>query len=118
MPSADSVRNSVETEFSSANALRRVVRCLFAEKILDKNRLVFAPQGHSAWFPLWDQHALVFFENLWAAPADTFLNRGAITVVGAGGFRTAIETPGQLIECLRSCFDFSPSDEGVEGLKA
>jgi len=116
--SADSVRKSAEMEFSSANALRRVVRCLFAEKILDKNLLVFAPHGPSAWFPLWDQHALVFFENLWAAPADTFVNRGAITLIAAGGSRTAIETPGQLIECLRSCFDFSPSDEGVEGLKA
>ena len=104
--------------FSRANALRRVVRCLFAEKILDKNLLVFAPHGHSAWVPLWDKHALVFFENLWAAPADTFINRGAITLIGAGGARTPVETPGHLIDLLRSCFDFSPGDDGVEKLKA
>ncbi|OOG36776.1 IucA/IucC family siderophore biosynthesis protein [Polaromonas sp. A23] len=104
--------------FSRTNAMRRVVRCLFAEKILDKSLLVFAPQGHSAWFPLWDKHALVFFENLWAAPADTFINRGAITLIGAGDARTVVETPDQLISLLRSSFDFSPGDDGVEGLKA
>ncbi|MEO8390077.1 IucA/IucC family protein [Polaromonas sp.] len=114
----DPARESAETAFSRTNALRRVVRCLFAEKILDKNLLVFAPEGHSAWFPLWDKHALVFFENLWAAPADTFINRGTITVMGSGGTRTAVETPDQLIGLLRSCFDFSPGDDGVEGLKA
>lgn len=104
--------------FSRRNALRRMVRCLFAEKILDKGLLVFAPQGHSAWLPLWHRHALVFFEDLRAAPADTFINRGTITLIEASDVRTAVETPDQLIDLLRNCFDFSPSDEGVAGLKA
>lgn len=111
-------RKNAVLAFSRRNALRRIVRCLLAEKILDKGLLVFAPQGHSAWLPLWHRHALVFFEDLWAAPADTFINRGAITLIEASGVRTAVETPDQLIDLLRNCFDFSPSDEGVAGLKA
>ena len=100
------------------NALRRLVRCLFAEKIIDKGLLAFAPEGHGAWLPLWHRLALVYFNDLRAAPADTFINHGAITLIEPRGVRTAIETPDQLIDLLRECFDFSPSDEGVAGLKA
>eukprot|EP01034_Spumella_vulgaris_P015325 gene15325-19569_t len=55
--------------FAQHNALRRLVRCLFAEGILDSGSLVFAPHGNTAWFPLWEQHALVYFSALRAAPA-------------------------------------------------
>jgi siderophore synthetase component len=108
---------SATLAFARGNALRRLVRCLFAEKILDKRFLVFAPEGHGAWFPLWHKHALLFFDELRAGPADTFLNHGAITLIESSGSRTVIETPDQLIDLLRSCFDFDPSDEGVAGLK-
>lgn len=111
-------RKNAALTFARRNGLRRIVRCLFAEKILDKGVLIFAPQGHWAWLPLWDKHALIFFDDLRAAPADTFINRGSITLVESNGVRTAIETPDQLIDLLRNCFDFSPSDEGVAGLKA
>ncbi|WP_194723982.1 IucA/IucC family protein [Noviherbaspirillum malthae] len=100
------------------NALRRLVRCLFAENIIDSKLLVFAPHGQGAWLPLWQAHALLFFDNLWAAPAGTFINRGDITLVENGGVRTAIETPDELIQLLRPHFDFAPSDEGIAGLKA
>lgn len=111
-------RKNAALTFARRNGLRRIVRCLFAEKILDKGVLVFAPQGHCAWLPLWDKHALIFFDDLSAAPADTFINRGSITLIESNGVRTAIETPDQLIDLLRNCFDFSPNDEGVAGLKA
>jgi siderophore synthetase component len=110
-------KNSALT-FARHNALRRIVRCLFAERIIDKNLLVFAPRSSSAWLPLWDKHAILFFEDLWAAPADTFINRGSITLLASDGARTLIDMPHQLIDLLLDQFDFSPSNEGIEGLKA
>lgn len=103
---------------SERNALRRLVRCLFAEGVLDHRALLFAPNGRTAWLPLWEQHALVYFERLWAAPADTFVNQGSISVLRPGQDPWPIETAGQLIDLLRPGFDFTPTDEGVAALKA
>ncbi|WEF34276.1 IucA/IucC family protein [Pseudoduganella chitinolytica] len=100
------------------NALRRLVRCLFAEKIIDPARLVFAPRERGAWLPLWPRQALLHFEDLWLAPAATFVNRGAIELVKADASRTPIDEPGQLIDVLREHFDFAPGDAGVERLRA
>ncbi len=111
-------REAVALHNAERNALRRVVRCLFAEKIIDPAMLVFAPQGRSVWLPLWHRLALVYFEDLQVAPANTFINHGAITLIEHGGKRSAIVSAAQLIETLRECFDFAPSDEGVAGLKA
>lgn len=106
--------------FDSAqrNALRRIVRCLFAEKIIDGDALIFAPEGRGVWLPLWNRHALLFFSDLEAAPANTFINRGALTLIESNGARIAIERPDQLIDLLRPYFDFAPGEEGVAGLKA
>lgn len=104
------------TAFSRHNALRRLVRCLFAEGILDRSALVFAPHGAAAWFPLWDQHALLYFSGLWAAPAATYVLTGTVTLVKADGTRLAIDTPGQLIDLLAPRFDFTPSPESLAGL--
>jgi siderophore synthetase component len=103
--------------FAQHNALRRLVRCLFAEGILDSGSLVFAPHGQTAWFPLWEQHALVYFSALRAAPARTFLLDGTITLVEPGGKKTAIDTPSQLIDLLAPCFDFTATVQGIAGLK-
>jgi D-ornithine---citrate ligase len=115
---APTIEKQQAVRFSSRrNALRRIVRCLFAERIVDDAALVFAPVGRSAWLPLWHRHALLYFSDLWRAPADTFINRGDIVLIGEDGSRTAIERPDQLIDLLRPIFDFSPADEGVDGLK-
>lgn len=103
--------------FSQHNALRRLVRCLFAEGILKSDALVFAPHGNAAWFPLWDQHALVYFSSLWAAPACTYLLDGTITLVKADGTKTAIDTPAQLIDLLAPRFDFTPTADSLAGMK-
>ena len=104
--------------FSRRNALRRLVRCLFAEGILDKTRIVLAPHGRHAWFPLWKQQAIVFFDDLEAAPADTFINRGNITLLRADGTRAPLDTHEALIDVLRESFDVEPGDDGIDGLKA
>jgi siderophore synthetase component len=114
----DTQRHPSAHEASNRNALRRLIRCLFAEGIIDADRLVFMPESRAAWLPLWSQHALLFFSDLEAAPARTFINRGALTLVESNGARSQIERPDQLIDSLRSSFDFTPSDEGVAGLKA
>ncbi|TPQ27781.1 IucA/IucC family protein [Cupriavidus pinatubonensis] len=107
-----------DTAFSRRNALRRLVRCLFAEGILDKTRLVLAPHGRQAWFPLWKQQAIVYFDDLEAAPADTFVNHGSITLLRADGMHLPLDTHEALIDALRDSFDFAPRDVGVDGLKA
>ncbi|WP_258187422.1 IucA/IucC family protein [Trinickia symbiotica] len=101
---------------SRRNALRRMVRCVFAERIVDSATLVFAPEGTSAYLPLWHRHAVLHFSDLWAAPGDTFVNRGDIVLIGANGARTAVESPDQLIDILRPAFDFPAPDDGVERL--
>jgi siderophore synthetase component len=98
------------------NALRRVVRCLFAEKIIAKDNLVFAPLGRSAWLPLWNRHALLFFSDLEATWADTFVNHGTLTLIEAGSAREEITSAAALIDLLLPYFDFTPGEEGVAGL--
>ena len=110
--------NSEMLGFARRNALRRLIRCLFAEKIIDPGVLVFAPQTRAAWLPLRGMGSLLFFDTLWAAPGDTFVNQGAITLQVQGQPAQAIDTPEQLIGLLRESFDFQPSDDGVAGLLA
>ena len=114
----DAQRHQSALEASNRNALRRLIRCLFAEGIIAADRLVFIPESRSAWLPLWSQHALLFFSDLEAAPARTLINRGALTLVESNGARRQIERPNQLIDSLRPSFDFAAGDEGVAGLKA
>lgn len=110
-------RRQSACESAHRNALRRLIRCLFAEGIVDPRTLVFAPDSRGAWLPLWSRHALLFFSELEVAPANTFINRGALTLIESNGQRLTIGSPQQLIDVLRSSFDFVPSEEGVAGLK-
>ena len=103
--------------FSRRNALRRLVRCLFAEKILDESALTFNPQGRGACIALWSRHAFLFFDDLHVGPARTLLNRGEITLVEADGRRTPVEEPAQLLDLLLDRFDFTPAAQAVDGLK-
>jgi len=106
------------TAYSRRNALRRLIRCLFAEGILDLARLEFAGDGRYATFALDDTGATLHFEDLARAPADTLVNDGKVLLVQANGERRSIETHQELLDLLRPSFDFAPSDEGVEGLKS
>ena len=109
-------RRETALNLARRNALRRVVRCLFAEKILDKDKLVFAPVGRSAWLPLWNTRALLFFSDLEAALADTFTHHGTLTLIEGDGTREDIRSAARLIDLLRPYFDFAPSEDGVAGL--
>lgn len=100
------------------NALRRIVRCVFAEKIVDPALLVFVPGSRNAWLPLWSTHALLFFADLEAAPADTVVNHGEITLIEADGTRVVIDEPGRLIDLLRPHFNLEPAPDGVSRLQS
>ena len=102
---------------ASRNALQRLVRCLFAEGIVDGKRLVFASDGRSASMTLERQQTTLVFEEIKKGPADIILNRGPIVRLGPDGNRIPVETSGELIDLLRDEFDFRPTDEAVASLK-
>jgi D-ornithine---citrate ligase len=104
--------------YSRRNGLRRLIRCLFAEGIVDRRMLVRSPDGRSAWLPLWRRNAILYFPEIWFAPAWAVVNRGPVVLISADSNQTVIEDHAELIDLLRDCFDFAPSDEGIDGLKA
>ncbi|MDV0440803.1 hypothetical protein, partial [Xanthomonas sacchari] len=100
------------------NALRRLVRCLFAENILDVTRLALSPDGRAARFPLADGNAHLHFAHLVVAPARTIVLHGPITRVRASGARDPVADPDMFLDLVRDQFDVTPSPEGLAGLKA
>ncbi|KIH83537.1 IucA/IucC family protein [Pseudomonas batumici] len=104
--------------YSRKNALRRLIRCLFAENILDRSALNFSAEGTQATFPLKDARAHLFFSDIALGPADTLVNDGDVVLLTEEGVRQPIHTHQDLLDVLRDSFDFEPSDDGVEGLKA
>lgn len=104
-------------EVARRNALRRLVRCIFAEKIIDVSALTFDPQGRGACIALWSRHAFLFFDDLHLGPANTLTNRGEITLVENDGKRTPVEDPAQLIDLLLDRFDFQPGEQALAGMK-
>ncbi|CRM10253.1 MULTISPECIES: IucA/IucC family protein [Pseudomonas] len=104
--------------YSRKNALRRLIRCLFAENILDRSALAFTPDGRQATYPLKQRGAQLFFSEIALGPADTLVNDGDVVLLTAEGVRQAITRHQDLLDVLRDSFDFEPSDEGVAGLKS
>ncbi|WDU60277.1 IucA/IucC family siderophore biosynthesis protein [Pseudomonas poae] len=104
--------------YSRKNALRRLIRCLFAENILDRSALAFTQDGHQATYPLKQSGARLFFSAITLGPADTLVNEGDVVLLTAEGVRQVISRHQDLLDVLRDSFDFEPSDEGVAGLKS
>jgi len=103
---------------SHRNALRRLVRCLFAEGLLDAQALRFVPGRRQAFLPLRDPSTLLRFEDLHALPAASFINHGALSLLEPGEAPFAIETPEHLIDILRGQLDPLPTADAVAALKA
>ncbi|MCE6980981.1 IucA/IucC family siderophore biosynthesis protein [Pseudomonas frederiksbergensis] len=104
--------------FSRKNALRRLIRCLFAENILDRTALSFTADGKQATFALKNARAHLFFTDIAMGPADTLVNDGDVVLLTDEGVRQVIHSHQDLLDVLRDNFDFEPSDEGVAGLKS
>lgn len=103
---------------SHHNALRRLVRCLFAERLLDPRALRFTPGRREATLPLRDPGTLLRFEDLRPAPAATFVNHGAVAYIAPGEPPRTIETAAQLVDVVRGALDIQPADDAVAALKS
>lgn len=100
------------------NGLRRLVRCLFAEGIVDRRKLVVPPGTTTARMVLAGQGGTLEFERLTRAPADTVLLDGDIVHVAPDGRRARVETPAALVALLRADFAFDLPEAGLAGLVA
>jgi siderophore synthetase component len=104
--------------YSRKNAMRRLVRCLFAENILDRSALSFSVEGNQATYPLKGGRAHLAFSDIAKGPADTVVNDGDVVLVTDEGVRQVITSHQDMLDVLRDSFDFAPTDEGVAGLKS
>ncbi|WP_460929102.1 IucA/IucC family protein [Pseudomonas sp. MC6] len=104
--------------YSRKNAMRRLVRCLFAENILDRSALSFSVEGHQATYPLKGGRAHLAFSDIAKGPADTVVNDGDVVLVTDEGVRQVITSHQDMLDVLRDSFDFAPTDDGIAGLKS
>ncbi|WP_025109680.1 IucA/IucC family siderophore biosynthesis protein [Pseudomonas sp. H1h] len=104
--------------YSRKNAMRRLIRCLFAENILERSALSFCAEGNQATYPLKGGRAHLAFADIAKGPADTVVNDGDVVLVTDEGVRQVITSHQHMLDVLRDSFDFEPTDEGVAGLKA
>jgi siderophore synthetase component len=98
------------------NAIDRLVRCLFAERLLEPAALLWARDGRQAWFPLWPSRRVLHFTDLRPAPAGTLQNRGHIEVLDGTGTRHRIDDPSDLIREVVPALVISPASDGVDNL--
>jgi siderophore synthetase component len=101
---------------ASRNALNRLIRCLFAERLLEPAALLWAREGNQAWLPLWQMRRVLYFSELRRAPARTFQNRGSIEVLDDTGGRRRIEDPSELIDQVTPVLAITPAPDGVRHL--
>lgn len=108
-----------EAEFAAnaaRNAINRLVRCLFAERLLNPDALLWARDGRQAWLPLWPSRRVLHFADLSPAPAGTLQNRGQIDVLDSAGTRHRIDDPAALMREAAACLAIAPAPDGLEHL--
>lgn len=81
-------------------ALRRLIRVLFDEGLLDRSKLVVTAGTCDGWLPLWQRPALLFFEQVEVAPAGTVISRGELALVLGNGERIDANHPADLLDLL------------------
>ncbi|MER8437314.1 IucA/IucC family siderophore biosynthesis protein [Mesorhizobium sp. M1312] len=101
---------------ASRNALARLVRCLFAERLLEPKTLLWARDGRQAWLPLWPSRRVLHFTDLRRAPAGTLQNRGHIEVLDGTGARHRLDDPSALITEVSPALAVSAAPDGLAQL--
>nr|WP_245322649.1 IucA/IucC family protein [Bradyrhizobium valentinum] len=99
---------------ASRNALNRLVRCLFAERLLENDALLWARDGNQAWLPL--SRRVLHFTDLHRAPIGTLQNRGSVEILDGTGSWCRIDDPSDLIRQVAPALAISPASDGVEHL--
>ncbi len=99
---------------AASNAINRLVRCLFAERLLDPNALLWARDARQAWLPLWPSRRVLHFTDLRPAPAGTLQNRGQIEVLDGTGARQWIDDPAGLMREVAPSLAMTPAPDGLK----
>lgn len=99
-----------------ANAINRLVRCLFAERLLAPEALLWSRNSQQAWLPLWNTRRVLHFKHLHAAPAGTLQNRGEIEILDANGAIVLIDHPDALLAEVAGALAITPAPDGLEVL--
>lgn len=102
--------------FSKDNALARLIRCLFAENLLNFDTLILAPDRHCAWFALWHERSFLYFTHLTIAPAQTVQNKGQIWLIQEGDQRHLIDHPADLMRHIAPLLNVICDDQAIDRL--
>ncbi|WP_461513331.1 IucA/IucC family protein [Rhizobium mongolense] len=111
----DAVDENDQTN-AARNAVNRLIRCIFAERILERSALLWARDHREAWFPLWPSRRVLHFSDLRTAPAGTLQNRGKIEVLDGTGARNRIDCPAALIREVAPYLATNAAPGAVENL--
>ncbi|WP_392586573.1 IucA/IucC family siderophore biosynthesis protein [Serratia ureilytica] len=104
---------STQPDFSARNALSRIIRCLFSEKLLDEKKLEVFDDKSRVNYRLSDGEYTLRLNLTAVLPANSVINRGDIILEAADGSKTPILSHEQLIDVLKNEFSFCPSAEGI-----
>jgi 2,4-diaminobutyrate 4-transaminase len=103
-------------EAARSNAFARLIRCLFAERILNPADLSWSSNHRQAWLPLQGERGHLHFADLRRLPADTYHNLGAINLQDAAGTRQILESPAALIALLSNELSAVAAPGGIQAL--
>ncbi|WP_085043953.1 IucA/IucC family protein [Ensifer aridi] len=111
----DAVDENDQTN-AARNAMNRLIRCIFAECILERSALVWARDRRQAWFPLLPSRRVLHFSDLRNAPAGTLQNRGEIEVLDGTGARSRIDCPAALMREVAPYLTIKAAPDAVRNL--
>ncbi|HEJ9555596.1 TPA: IucA/IucC family siderophore biosynthesis protein [Proteus mirabilis] len=106
-------QTAIQTDFSTRNALARIIRCLFAEKLLDDNKLQVFNDENNVKYPLSDGIHILQFNQTTVFPANTVINRGDIILKSMDGRHRMVQSHEELMEILKNELSFTPTTEGM-----
>ena len=104
-------QTAIQTDFSTCNAFARIIRCLFAEKLLDDNKLQVFNDENNVKYPLSDGIHILQFNQTTVFPANTVINRGDIILKSMDGRHRMVQSHEELMEILKNELSFTPTTE-------